>query len=86
MTYWIKYGGMSISCINCRANHTNCTFHILWTNQYGASIRVFCHKCGAMSDRTLIRGKKMKRKCRPMRMDLPPLPWQPGYVKHSKGK
>lgn len=53
------YEGIPIECPNCGAKHDNdkLRFTVLWVNQYGACIRVFCDQCGQWTDREMRRGE-----------------------------
>lgn len=49
----IQYGDLDVSCPNCGTlahyNHT-----ILWANQHGMKIRVFCKVCNQWTDKTIL--------------------------------
>lgn len=73
------YCGIDILCGHCGAT-TRCNFHIMWKNQHGVKIRVFCRHCGAMTDKTNVyRMPWIDTNIHTMRDDIKPLPWQPGY-------
>jgi hypothetical protein len=48
MSGYISYNGIPCECAHCGAkvSENNADFAILWANQHGTGIRVFCHKCG----------------------------------------
>lgn len=50
MTSYLSYNGIPCECGACCAKVSDVHIHILWSNGYGASIRVFCYLCGAWTD------------------------------------
>jgi hypothetical protein len=49
----IRYGDLDVSCPNCKTlahyNHT-----ILWANQHGMGIRIFCKVCSQWTDKKIL--------------------------------
>lgn len=49
---YIEYNGIPCKCAECYAkvSEGNAHMHVLWANQHGAKIRIFCDMCGDWSD------------------------------------
>ena len=48
-----RIGGIYVSCPKCFANGATYVGRYVWyVNQYGAKVRVFCHCCGTVADKT----------------------------------
>lgn len=52
MSGYISYDGIPCECADCGAkvSENDADFTVLWANQHGTGIRVFCHKCGHWTD------------------------------------
>lgn len=52
MTGIITYNGISCECGECGAkvSENNAQMTVLWSNQHGSAIRVFCDLCGVWTD------------------------------------
>jgi len=48
-----EFDGIPVECPNCGRKHDSgkLLFTIRWSNQHGASIRIFCQACGQWTDR-----------------------------------
>lgn len=59
MSGYTVYGGIQCQCPNCGAkvSRNDARMLILWANQHGAAIRIFCEDCFQWSDRKLVNGK-----------------------------
>lgn len=56
MTEYIS--GIPVRCPKCFSSGVaNVTRYVWWVNQYGAKVRVFCHVCGAVTDKKMVRGE-----------------------------
>lgn len=69
----ITYNDMSCHCPNC-GNFSSFDFpctetRILWSNQYGAKIRIFCENCRMYTDMKNVSGNKE-------RYDSKPITWK----------
>lgn len=52
MPGYISYDGIPCQCGHCGAKDSedDVNTHILWSNQHGTGLRVFCHECGYWTD------------------------------------
>lgn len=69
MTGYIAYGGMQCECGGCGAqvSENNAQMVILWANQHGTKIRIFCDLCGLWTDRShTTKGGHRERVFRPV--------------------
>lgn len=50
---WAVWNGLDIQCPRCNAWVSDGRGHmlILWANQHGGGVRIFCHHCGAVTDK-----------------------------------
>lgn len=64
----ISYNGISCECGACGAkvHENNAQMTILWANQHGTSIRIFCDLCGIWTDWTRTSKRTTSRIFRPV--------------------
>lgn len=55
MSGFTSYDGIPCECPACGAKVADYNAHmtILWRNQHGAAIRIFCNVCGQWTDRSI---------------------------------
>ena len=54
MTTYRLYDGIPVACGHCGKDFKRVEMVILWANQHGVSIRIFCKACGGVTDRTRV--------------------------------
>jgi uncharacterized Zn finger protein len=50
MVSFTQWNGMKIECAHCGADYSHVHMHILWANQNGGGVRLFCQSCGHVTD------------------------------------
>lgn len=61
MTNYLEYHSIPIHCYACQAPHGDVHMHIMWSNQYGACVRLFCKCCGSVYDVTYVKTLRAKK-------------------------
>lgn len=74
-----SYYNMDLSCRNCGnpPNHRwpACNTHIMWSNQHGAGVRVFCQKCKHYTDMKSVSGVITVSESKPVDWSIPSWNW-----------
>jgi hypothetical protein len=77
MTHQRWHHDLEIVCGVCEAYGPDVDYIILWANQYGREIRIFCHECGCMTDKKIVKGQLgFPETTDYVFLDMPLLPWQ----------